>query len=126
MKNSKKIKTYIFYNKSNSKLKKLKKMGIKLVYTNLTQNNNLDLIHVLKKIKKLNVYYLLVEGGIELTNYFILKKLFNEFFLLKSGKNINNKKRFSKYKFKNRILNIFSNKETINTYLGKDKIIKYF
>ena len=126
VKNSKKIKTYIFYNKSNSKLKKLKKMGIKLVYTNLTQNNNLDLIHVLKKIKKLNVYYLLVEGGIELTNYFIHKKLFNEFFLLKSENNINNKKKFIKYKFENRILNIFSNKETINTYLGEDKIIKYF
>ena len=126
VKSSKKIKTYIFYNKSNSKLKKLKKMGIKLVYINLIQNNNLDLIHVLKKIKKLNVYYLLVEGGIELTNYFMLKKLFNEFFLLKSGNNINNKKRFTKYKFKNRILNTFSNKETINTYLGKDKIIKYF
>ena len=126
VKNSKKIKTYIFYNKSNSKLKKLKKMGINLVHTNLTQNNNLDLIHVLKKIKKLNVYYLLVEGGIELTNYFIQKKLFNEFFLLKSENNINNKKKFIKYKFENRILNIFSNKETINTYLGKDKIIKYF
>lgn len=126
VKNSKKIKTYIFYNKSNSKLKKLKKMGIKLVYINLIQNNNLDLIHVLKKIKKLNVYYLLVEGGIELTNYFIQKKLFNEFFLLKSENNINNKKKFIKYKFKNRILNTFSNKETINTYLGKDKIIKYF
>ena len=126
VKNSKKIKTYIFYNKSNSKLKKLKKMGINLVHTNLTQNNNLDLIHVLKKIKKLNVYYLLVEGGIELTNYFIQKKLFNEFFLLKSENNINNKKKFIKYKFENRILNIFSNKETINTYLGEDKIIKYF
>ncbi len=126
VKNSKKIKTYIFYNKSNSKIKKLKKMGIKLIYINLIQNNNLDLIHVLKKIKKLNVYYLLVEGGIELTNYFMLKKLFNEFFLLKSGNNINNKKRFTKFKFKNRILNTFSNKETINTYLGKDKIIKYF
>ena len=126
VKNSKKVKTYIFYNKSNSKLKKLKKMGIKFVYTNLTQNNNLDLIHVLKKIKKLNVYYLLVEGGIELTNYFIQKKLFNEFFLLKSENNINNKKKFIKYKFENRILNIFSNKETINTYLGEDKIIKYF
>ena len=126
VKNSKKVKTYIFYNKSNSKLKKLKKMGIKFVHTNLTQNNNLDLIHVLKKIKKLNVYYLLVEGGIKLTNYFIQKKLFNEFFLLKSENNINNKKKFIKYKFENRILNIFSNKETINTYLGKDKIIKYF
>ena len=126
VKNSKKIKTYIFYNKSNSKLKKLKKKGIKLVYTNLTHNNNLDLIHVLKKIKKLNVYYLLVEGGIKLTNYFIQKKLFNEFFLLKSENNINNKKKFIKYKFENRILNIFSNKETINTYLGEDKIIKYF
>ena len=126
VKNSKKIKTYIFYNKSNSKLKKLKKMGIKLVYTNLTQSNNLDLIHVLKKIKKLNVYYLLVEGGIELTNYFIQKKLFNEFFLLKSENTINNKKKFTKYKFENRFLNIFSNKITINTYLGKDKIIKYF
>ena len=126
VKNSKKIKTYIFYNKSNSKLKKLKKMGIKLIYINLIQNNNLDLIHVLKKIKKLNVYYLLVEGGIKLTNYFIQKKLFNEFFLLKSENNINNKKKFIKYKFENRILNIFSNKETINTYLGKDKIIKYF
>ena len=126
VKNSKKIKTYIFYNKSNSKLKKLKKMGIKLIHVNLIQNNNLDLIHVLKKIKKLNVHYLLVEGGIELTNYFILKKLFNEFFLLKSGYNTNNKKKFTNYKFKNRTLNIFSNKETINTYLGKDKIIKYF
>ena len=94
VKNSKKIKTYIFYNKSNSKLKYLKKMGIKLIHTNLIQNNNLDLMHVLKRIKKLNVYYLLVEGGIELTNYFILKKLFNEFFLLKSGNNINNKKKF--------------------------------
>ncbi len=126
VKNSKKIKTFIFYNKSNSKLKKLKKMGIKLIHTNLIQNNNLDLMHVLKRIKKLNVYYLLVEGGIELTNYFMQKKLFNEFFLLKSENNVNNKKRFTKYKLKNSILNIFSNKETINTYLGKDKIIKYF
>ena len=126
VKNSKKIKTYIFYNKSNSKLKYLKKMGIKLIHTNLIQNNNLDLMHVLKRIKKLNVYYLLVEGGIGLTNYFIQKKLFNEFFLLKSENNINNKKKFIKYKFENRILNIFSNKETINTYLGEDKIIKYF
>ena len=123
---SKKIKTYIFYNKSNYKLKKLKKMGIKLIQIQLNQNNNLDLIYVLKKIKKLNVYYLLVEGGIKLTNYFILNNLFNEFFLLKSDNNINNKKRFAKYKFKSRILKIFSNKETINTYLDKDKIIKYF
>ncbi len=126
VKTSKMIKTYIFYNKSNHKLKKLQKMGIKLIHIKLNQNNNLDLLYVLKKIKELNVYYLLVEGGIELTNYFIQKKLFNEFFLLKSENNINNKKRFTKYKFKNRILKIFSNKETINTYLGKDKIIKYF
>ena len=48
------------------------------------------------------------------------------FFLLKSDNNINNKKRFTKYKFKSRILKIFSNKETINTYLDNDKIIKYF
>ena len=123
---SKKIKTYIFYNKSNYKLKKLKKMGIKLIQIQLNQNDNLDLIYVLKKIKKLNVYYLLVEGGIKLTNYFILNNLFNEFFLLKSDNNINNKKRFTKYKFKSRILKIFSKKETINTYLDKDKIIKYF
>ena len=101
-------------------------MGIKLIQIQLNQNDNLDLIYVLKKIKKLNVYYLLVEGGIKLTNYFILNNLFNEFFLLKSDNNINNKKRFTKYKFKSRILKIFSNKETINTYLGKDKIIKYF
>ena len=123
---SKKIKTYIFYNKGNYKLKKLKKMGIKLIQIQLNQNDNLDLIYVLKKIKKLNVYYLLVEGGIKLTNYFILNNLFNEFFLLKSDNNINNKKRFTKYKFKSRILKIFSKKETINTYLDKDKIIKYF
>ena len=55
-----------------------------------------------------------------------LYHIFNEFFLLKSENNINNKKKFIKYKFENRILNIFSNKETINTYLGEDKIIKYF
>ena len=126
IKTSKKIKTYIFYNCACSKIQKLKRMGVKLIRVKLNDENNIDIFDVLKKIKRLNIYYLLVEGGLRLTNFFISKKLFNEFYLLKSNINIKNKNKFKKYRFKNSILKLFPKNETINTFIDKDKIIKYF
>ena len=126
IKTSNKIKTYIFYNSSSPKINKLKRMGVKFIQINLNDDKNLDILEILKKIKKLNIFYLLVEGGLRLTNFFISKKLFNEFYLLRSNINIKNKNKFKKYRFKNNILKLFSKNETINKFIDKDKIIKYF
>tara|TARA_B100001027_G_C16237437_1_gene317661 strand:- start:204 stop:1295 length:1092 start_codon:yes stop_codon:yes gene_type:complete len=126
IKTSNKIKTYIFYNSTSPKIKKLKRMGVKFIRIQLDDDNNLDMFEILKIIKKLNIFYLLVEGGIKLTNFFITKKLFNEFYLLKSNISVKNKKNFKKYRFQNTILKLFSKNETINTFIDNDKIIKYF
>ena len=101
-------------------------MGVKLIRVKLNDKHNLDIFEILKNIKKLNIFYILVEGGLKLTNFFISNKLFNEFYLLKSPINVKNKSKFKKNRFKNNILKLFSKNETINTFIDKDKIIKYF
>ena len=124
IKTSKKIETYIFYNKKNNKFNKLKSKGVKLIYCPLTEDNKLDLFFILKKIKDNHVNTLLVEGGYHLTNVFLKKKLFNEFYLFKSNKNLNS----DNYKIKNlnKLLMYFRNIENMSTFLDKDKVIKYY
>ena len=76
------------------------------------------------KSKTNYVNNLLVEGGYHLTNVFLKKKLFNEFYLFKSNKNLSS----DKYKIKNlnKLLMYFRNIENMSTFLDKDKVIKYY
>ena len=46
------------------------------------KNNNLNLNEILKKIYKLKIQTLLVEGGKKLTKEFTINNLFNELFML--------------------------------------------
>ena len=55
----------------------------------MDNQNNLDFTEIKKKLFKLNINYLLVEGGKELTKSLIQKKEINQFFLFKSGKKLN-------------------------------------
>ena len=81
-------KNVFFYNVSNKKkLSILKKNKIKHYKVNLDSQNNLDFTEVKKKLFKLNINYLLVEGGKELTKSLIQKKHINQFFYLKVAKN---------------------------------------
>ena len=81
--------TIVFYNKADrTKVSIFKKKGIHLIWSNLLKNENLDIKLILKKLYILGCRNLLVEGGNDLSKYFIKNKLFNQFYLFKSSKNL--------------------------------------
>tara|TARA_B110001454_G_C12699762_1_gene426080 strand:- start:624 stop:1724 length:1101 start_codon:yes stop_codon:yes gene_type:complete len=127
IKSSSKIKTHIFFNSAKpSKIKFLKKHGIKIHKSKLNNDYQLDLKSILKKIKKLGVNHLLVEGGKILTSTFIKENLFNEFYLFKSSKKLANKGKNNISRILTKLNQKFDNKKKINTYLDKDEVINYY
>ena len=126
IKNPKRSKTFIFYVNSNiEKIKFLKSKGIKLIKSKL-DNNNIDLNYVINFAYNKGVGSLIVEGGKNLTQSFISKKLFNEFYLFQSGKKISQKGNININKLKKSIEISFKNKKIVDTYLDKDQIYKYY
>ena len=126
IKNPKRSKTFIFYVNSNiKKIKFLKSKGIKLIKSKL-DNNNIDLNYVINFAYNNGVGSLIVEGGKHLTQSFVSKKLFNEFYLFQSGKKISQKGNINISKLKKCIEISFKNKKIVDTYLDKDQIYKYY
>ena len=115
-----------FYNSFNKKrLSILKKKKIKYYKVNLDNENNLDFTEIKKKLFKLNINYLLIEGGKELTKSLIQKKHINQFFLFKSGKNLNTNGQLKIKEIVNQLNKKFKNKKNLDVYLNKDKVIYY-
>ena len=56
----------------------------------------------------------------------ISKKLFNEFYLFKSNKNLNNKEKIKVFDIKRNLNKKFKNKYFVNTYLDKDNLMHYY
>ena len=81
----------------------------------MDNQNNLDFTEIKKKLFKLNINYLLIEGGKELTKSLIQKKHINQFFLFKSGKNLNT----------NGQLHIKEIVNQLNKNFKKKKILKF-
>jgi len=118
--------TIIFYKKADLiKVSLFKKRGIQLIKSNLLKNGNFDIKLILKKIYILGSRNLLVEGGNDLSRSFIKNKLFNEFYLFKSPKNL---PRLTDYKDFNCFKELsyhYKSKKKINTQLGIDSITLY-
>ena len=122
----KKIPTYIFYNqKKLKKINFLKKKGVNLIHLKL-KNNNFLLIDVFKKLYNKNIFYLLVEGGLNLTQNFLENKAFNEFFHFKSTKKLKKNGSIKLLNFEKKAKNIFKNLEEVKTYTGDDKVLRYY
>ena len=81
--------TIIFHNSAN-KIKKnfLIKKGAFLINQPTNKNKNFDLKKILKKLYMIGIKNLLVEGGDKLTKSFLQKRMFNEFYMFKSSKNL--------------------------------------
>jgi len=127
IKHSVKHRTIIFHNsKDIVKINNLKKKGVKLIYFNVDNKKYFDLKKVLKKIYELGIHTLLVESGKITTYKMILKNLFNEFYLFKSNKILNNKDKVNVLDIKRNLNNKFKNKDFVNTYLDKDTLIHYY
>ena len=127
IKNSKKFKTYIFHNSENlKKINYLKKKGIKLIHNEVDSSGYFNIKKLFKKLYNIGIYYLLVESGKKLTGNILNKKLFNEFYLFKSNKNINNKYAINVKNINKSVNKNFKNKKKVNTYLDKDTLMHYY
>ena len=118
--------TIIFHStKDKKKLRYFKLKGIRLSYTDLDSNNNIDLKKVFLKAYSFGIGSIIIEGGKTLTKSILKDKLINEFYLFKSKNKLGNlgKNKFSNFK---KIINFLKRKENIETFLDGDKIIRYY
>ena len=118
--------TIIFHSSLHKKkIKFLKLKGIKLIYTELDLNNNIDLNKVFLKAYSIGIGSILIEGGKTLTKSILRDKLINEFYLFKSKEKL---KKLGKNKISNfkNIFHFFNKKENIETFLDGDKITRYY
>jgi len=121
-----KINTIVFYNKANkTKISTFKKKGVKLIQSNLLKNGNFNIKLILKKLYNLGCRNLLVEGGNDLSKSIIKKKLFNQFYLFKSTKNLSKLVPHKDFNCFKDLSQIYKSKYKINTQLGKNSITLY-
>ena len=81
---------------------------------------------MMHEIKKMDITTVLLESGPILINKFLDKNLINEFYLFRASQNINNLCTIDISNTLKKISNNFKQKKLINTYLDKDKLVKYF
>jgi len=125
--NSYKNNTVIFHNSKNiKKINNLKYNKIKLIYLDINKNGHIDLKQIFCKIYDMGIHNLLIECGNTLTSKILQEKLFNEFYLFKSNKKINNKDAINVKNINKTLNKIFKSKKKINTYLDKDSLIHYY
>jgi len=118
--------TIIFYKKANKvKISIFKKKGIKLIKSELIKDNNFDIKSILRKLYNLGCRNLLVEGGNDLSKNMIKNKLFNQFYLFKSSKNLSKLVSYKEFNCFKDLSQKYKNKNKINTQLGKDSITLY-
>ena len=107
------------------KITLFKKKGIQLIKSNLSKKRYFDLKLILKKLYKVGIRNILVEGGDNLSCSFLKNKLFNEFYLFKSPKSLSKSiayKDFNSFKY---LSQNYKNKKKIKSLLGKDSITLY-
>jgi diaminohydroxyphosphoribosylaminopyrimidine deaminase/5-amino-6-(5-phosphoribosylamino)uracil reductase len=124
-KSSKKGNTIIFHNSANNpKAQILKKKGINLIKSKLSNENNFNLKIILKKLYILGIKNLLVEGGDKITKSLLQKRLIDQFYLFKSPKNLPNNKKKQIFTSLS-ILSKYGSKSKISSKLAKDNITIY-
>ncbi len=127
IKNSRKNKLIIFHcSKNTSKIKFLKKSGVKLIFQKCENNSYLNLKKISQKIYKLGLHRLLIESGKDLMTNFLNENLLNEFYFFKSDKIISNRNKINVSSLIKMINKYYNNKKKINTYLGNDTLTHYY
>ena len=118
--------TIVLYNEaSKSKIMYFKKSKIKLIKSKINKNKKFDIIMILKNLYNLGFRNTLIEGGNDLTNYLIKKKLFNQFYLFKGSKKLSksvDSKEFTSLKI---LKKTYKNNLKLKSNFGKDKITLY-
>ena len=125
-KTSNKENTIIFYNNAKKdKISLFKRKGIHLIKSNLIKNKFFDLKLILKKLYKIGIRNILVEGGDGLSGSFLKEKLFNQFYLFKSPKILSKYIPYKDFNHLKYLIHNYKIKNKINIKLSKDKITLY-
>ena len=118
--------TIIFYNNaSKQKITLFKKKGIQLIKSNLTKIKYFDLKLVLKKLYKIGIRNILVEGGNDLSGSFLKNKLLNQFYLFKSPKILTKSAPYKDFNHIKYLIQNYRIKSKINNKSTKDTITLY-
>ena len=116
--------TIIFYNEADkSKIIDFKKNNIKMIKSKINKDKKFDITMVLKKLYILGSRNTLIEGGNDLTNYLLKKKLFNRFYLFKSPKVLSKLDDFREFTGLKILKKTYKNKIKLKSNFGKDEVI---
>ncbi len=126
IKTANKNNTLIFYNEARqSKIIQFEKKNIRLIRSKILKDKKFDFDVVLKKLYKIGCRNLLIEGGDNLTNYLIKKRVFNKFYLYKSPKEISKRGQYLEFKSFKYLNRKYKSKVKLNLNTGKDNITIY-
>ena len=118
--------TIIFYNEANkSRIIKFKKYKINLIKSNINSNKGFDIKTIMKKLYNFGCRKILVEGGNDLTNYLLKKKIFNEFYLFKSPKKLSKLTEYKEFNGLKILKQTYKNNLKLKSNFGKDTVILY-
>ncbi len=124
--NAKNIRTYLFYNKLNTKkIKFLKSKKIILIYTPLYKKN-LNFNFILHSLYMNEISSILVEGGKTLIKSLLNNNYFNEFYLFISAKSLKKRGLIKIKNINSSLLSKFKNFKRNETFLDKDNLIHYY
>ena len=96
-----------------------------MIKNKLNENGDFDLRTILNKIYKLGISNFLLEGGKNLTELFIKSGFVNQFFLFESNKLLKNYGQLKINNILNKLNKTFKKKLIVNTFVDKDRIIRY-
>jgi diaminohydroxyphosphoribosylaminopyrimidine deaminase/5-amino-6-(5-phosphoribosylamino)uracil reductase len=91
----------------------------------LSKDKKFDLKIIFRKLYYLGVRNILVEGGNELTNSLIKRKLFNKFYLFQSKKMLSKIVDYKEFTGLKILKQKYKNKFNVKLNLGNDKLTLY-
>ena len=115
--------TIIFYNEADkSKIIDFKMNKIEMIKSKINKDKKFDITAILKKLYRLGYRNTLIEGGNDLTNHLLKKKLFNQFYLFKSPKRLSKLTDFKEFTGLKILKKTYKNKIKLKLNFGKDKV----
>ena len=115
--------TIVFYNEANSlKITKFKKSKINLIKSSINKDKKFNINLIMKKLYNLGRRNILIEGGNDLTNYLLKKKLFNQFYLFRSQKKLSKSVEYKEFSGLKILKQNYKNKLKLKSNFGKDSV----
>ena len=125
-KTSDKNNTIVFYNEANkSMITKFKKQKITLIKSKISKDKKFDMKMIMKKLYNIGSRNILIEGGNDLTEYLLKNRLFNQFYLFKSQKNLSKMVDYKEFTGLKILKQNYKNKLNLKSNFGKDKVTLY-